>query len=81
MVLRYNRPGRSGGGSSRLAVFDFGGGTCDVAVLDKQADQTFAVIASDGIDGLGGQDLDARIQAWVRRELAVRDPVLARGDQ
>ena len=61
---------------SRLVVFDFGAGTCDVAVLDKQPDQTFAVIASDGLDGLGGQDLDARIQAWVRRQLAVADPVL-----
>ena len=61
---------------SRLVVFDFGAGTCDVAVLDKQADQTFAVIASDGLDGLGGQDLDARIQAWVRRQLAISDPVL-----
>lgn len=62
---------------SRLVVFDFGAGTCDVAVLDKQPDQTFAVIAADGLDGLGGQDLDARIQAWVRRQLAVSDPVLA----
>jgi hypothetical protein len=61
---------------SRLVVFDFGAGTCDVAVLDKQPDQTFAVIASDGLDGLGGHDLDARIQAWVRRQLAVADPVL-----
>jgi hypothetical protein len=61
---------------SRLVVFDFGAGTCDVAVLDKQPDNTFAVIASDGLDGLGGQDLDARIQAWVRRQLALSDPVL-----
>lgn len=61
---------------SRLVVFDFGAGTCDVAVLDKQPDGSFAVIASDGLDGLGGQDLDARIQAWVRRQLAVTDPVL-----
>jgi Hsp70 protein len=61
---------------SRLVVFDFGAGTCDVAVLDKEPDGTFAVVASDGLDGLGGQDLDARIQAWVRRQLAVADPVL-----
>jgi hypothetical protein len=61
---------------ARLVVFDFGAGTCDVAVLDKQSDQSFAVIASDGLDGLGGHDLDARIQAWVRRQLSVSDPVL-----
>jgi actin-like ATPase involved in cell morphogenesis len=61
---------------ARLVVFDFGAGTCDVAVLERQPDHSFAVIASDGIDGLGGHDLDARIQAWVRRQLAVSDPVL-----
>jgi molecular chaperone DnaK (HSP70) len=61
---------------ARLVVFDFGAGTCDVAVLERQPDHSFAVIASDGLDGLGGHDLDARIQAWVRRQLAVSDPVL-----
>jgi PknH-like extracellular domain/Hsp70 protein len=61
---------------ARLVVFDFGAGTCDVAVLERQPDHSFAVIASDGLDGLGGHDLDARIQAWVRRQLAASDPVL-----
>ena len=61
---------------SRLVVFDFGAGTCDVAVLDKQSEHSFAVIAADGLDGLGGQDLDARIQAWVHRQVAISDPVL-----
>ncbi|MBV9722249.1 MAG: Hsp70 family protein, partial [Mycobacterium sp.] len=61
---------------ARLVVFDFGAGTCDVAVLDKQSEHSFAVIASDGLDGLGGQDLDARIEAWVRRQVAISDPVL-----
>ena len=62
---------------ARLAVFDFGAGTCDVAVLDKQADGSVAVIAADGVEGLGGQDLDARIHTWVARQLAVTDPTLA----
>lgn len=62
---------------ARLAVFDFGAGTCDVAVLDKQHDQTFRVIASDGIEGLGGHDLDARIHSWVRAKLTDIDPQLA----
>jgi actin-like ATPase involved in cell morphogenesis len=61
---------------ARLVVFDFGAGTCDVAVLERQPDHSFAVIASDGLDGLGGHDLDARIQAWVRRQLSDSDPVL-----
>ena len=62
---------------ARLAVFDFGAGTCDVAVLDKQADGSVAVIAADGVEGLGGQDLDARIHTWVARQLALTDPTLA----
>lgn len=61
----------------RLAVFDFGAGTCDVAVLDKQPDQTFSVVASAGVEGLGGHDLDARIHSWVRAKLADIDPQLA----
>jgi molecular chaperone DnaK (HSP70) len=64
------------GVGSRLVVFDFGAGTCDVAVLDAQPDHSFAVVAADGVDGLGGQDLDARIHGWVRAQLALTDPVL-----
>lgn len=58
----------------RLAVFDFGAGTCDVAVLDRQPDNSFTVVASEGVEGLGGQDLDARVHAWVRRRLALEVP-------
>jgi len=58
----------------RLAVFDFGAGTCDVAVLDRQSDNSFTVVASEGVEGLGGQDLDARVHAWVRRQLALEVP-------
>lgn len=61
---------------TRLVVFDFGAGSCDVAVLDKQPDNTFAVVACDGLDDLGGQDMDARIYAWVRRQLEVSNPAL-----
>jgi PknH-like extracellular domain/Hsp70 protein len=61
---------------ARLVVFDFGAGTCDVAVLERQPDGGFAVLASDGLDGLGGHDLDARIHSWVRKQLAQRNPVL-----
>lgn len=62
---------------ARVAVCDFGAGTVDVAVLDKQPDGGFAVVAADGVDGLGGRDLDARIHGWVRRQLAADDPMLA----
>lgn len=60
----------------RLAVFDFGAGTCDVAVLEKLRDGTFSVVVAEGVDGLGGRDLDARLWGWVRRELALSHPQL-----
>ncbi|MFF5180105.1 Hsp70 family protein [Micromonospora sp. NPDC000316] len=52
-----------------IAVFDFGGGTLDVAVLrnegaDPWGDSGFSVIADGGLPDLGGLDLDA---ALVRR--------------
>ncbi|SCF12367.1 Hsp70 family protein [Micromonospora chokoriensis] len=52
-----------------IAVFDFGGGTLDVAVLrnegaDPWGDSGFRVVADGGLPDLGGLDLDA---ALVRR--------------
>lgn len=51
---------------SAIAVFDFGGGTLDIAVVRNEgADQngraSFAVIGSGGVAELGGLDLDAAL--------------------
>ncbi|MGH3921952.1 MAG: Hsp70 family protein, partial [Pseudonocardiaceae bacterium] len=40
-----------------FAILDFGGGTLDVAVLVRDR-STFRVLASDGADPLGGEDID-----------------------
>lgn len=40
-----------------LAVFDFGGGTFDVTIVEKQ-DLAFHVLSSEGDVNLGGDDLD-----------------------
>src|SRR5689334_21973439 len=45
---------------SSLAVFDFGGGTLDVAVV-RNENGRFAVLGSGGIEDLGGLDIDAAI--------------------
>lgn len=61
----------------RIVVVDIGAGMCGVAVLDRQQDGAFTVVAADGFDGIGGLDLDARIRAWVIQQLQGRRPALA----
>ncbi|MGW4943887.1 Hsp70 family protein [Actinoplanes sp. NPDC004185] len=64
---------------SALAVFDFGGGTLDIAVVRNEGVTPeglprFAVAASGGIDDLGGLDLDAALVEHLGAELSVSEP-------
>ena len=59
-----------------IAVFDFGGGTLDVAVLTAGPAGAFEVIAARGDNSLGGKNLDALIRRWIDTELADRNPEL-----
>lgn len=52
-----------------FAVFDFGGGTCDVAVLRRTDDTDYEVLAHRGDPALGGRRLDAAVVEWVRHRL------------
>ncbi|MGO4205171.1 Hsp70 family protein [Rhodococcus sp. TAF43] len=61
---------------SKIAVFDFGGGTLDIAVLEANEAGTFDVVAARGDNGLGGKNLDAYLRRWVDQQLDVRDPDL-----
>src|SRR6201986_5034859 len=45
---------------SRIAVYDLGGGTFDLSVLELQ-DGVFQVLATNGNTRLGGDDLDKRL--------------------
>lgn len=60
----------------RIAVFDFGGGTLDTAVLEAQADGSFSVIAARGENTLGGKSFDAMVRRWVDLQLEEDDPEL-----
>ncbi|MFF5295517.1 Hsp70 family protein [Paractinoplanes globisporus] len=73
-VLR--RPVSSG---ASLAVFDFGGGTLDVAVVRNDGPgpggrPQFSVTASGGADDLGGLDLDAALVDHLGKSLAGSEP-------
>ncbi|UZF48259.1 Hsp70 family protein [Rhodococcus rhodochrous] len=60
--------------NSTIAVFDFGAGTLDVAVLRATTEQTFEVIAARGDNGLGGKNFDGLIRRWIDSRLADEDP-------
>jgi molecular chaperone DnaK len=48
-----------------VAVYDFGGGTFDISILEIGAHGVFKVIATAGDTFLGGEDVDARIIDWL----------------
>jgi molecular chaperone DnaK len=48
-----------------IAVYDFGGGTFDISILEIGSSGVFKVIATAGDTFLGGEDVDARIIDWL----------------
>ena len=55
------------GVDQKIVVFDFGGGTHDVSVLEL-GDGVFEVLATDGDTHLGGDDVDQKIIDWLADE-------------
>ncbi len=50
--------------NEKIAVFDFGGGTFDVSVLEV-GDDVIEVKSTDGDSHLGGKDVDQKIMNWL----------------
>ena len=48
-----------------VAVYDLGGGTFDISILEIGAHGVFKVISTTGDTFLGGEDFDARIIDWI----------------
>ena len=55
------------GKDMKIVVFDFGGGTHDVSILEL-GDGVFEVLATDGDTHLGGDDVDEKIINWLADE-------------
>ena len=55
------------GKDQKIVVFDFGGGTHDVSILEL-GDGVFEVLATDGDTHLGGDDVDEKIIDWLADE-------------
>jgi len=53
----------------RVAVYDLGGGTFDMSILELR-EGVFEVLATHGDTQLGGDDIDARVEAWLMERLA-----------
>jgi molecular chaperone DnaK len=51
----------------KIAVYDFGGGTFDISVLEVGADLV-EVKSTDGDAHMGGEDIDREIVAWIANE-------------
>lgn len=63
----------------KIIVFDFGGGTHDVSVLEL-GDGVFEVLATDGDTHLGGDDVDERIINWLAEEFKAEEDIDLRED-
>ena len=56
----------------KIVVFDFGGGTHDVSILEL-GDGVFEVLATDGDTHLGGDDVDQKIIDWLSAEFKAEE--------
>lgn len=63
----------------KIIVFDFGGGTHDVSVLEL-GDGVFEVLSTDGDTHLGGDDVDDKIINWLADEFKSDEGIDLRKD-
>jgi molecular chaperone DnaK len=63
----------------KIAVFDFGGGTFDISVLDVGGD-VIEVKSTDGDAHLGGKDIDQKIINWLADEFKRESGIDVRSD-
>ena len=63
----------------KIVVFDFGGGTHDVSILEL-GDGVFEVLSTDGDTHLGGDDVDQKIIDWLAEEFKKEEGIDLRED-
>src|SRR5919199_1010380 len=72
--------GLGGGESERIAVYDLGGGTFDISILEIN-DGVYEVLATSGNTFLGGEDFDERIINWMVRQFSDETGIDLRNDR
>jgi molecular chaperone DnaK len=66
--------------NERIAVFDLGGGTFDISILDV-GDGVFQVLSTNGDTHLGGDDFDQVLIDWIAEEFKKENGIDLRKDQ
>jgi molecular chaperone DnaK len=68
------------GGEYKILVFDLGGGTLDVTIMEF-GEGTFTVLATSGDTQLGGTDMDNVIYEWIAAEFQKLEGLDIRSDK
>ncbi len=65
--------------NEKIAVFDFGGGTFDISILEV-GDDVVEVKSTDGDSHLGGRDIDQKVLNWIADEFKKESGIDVRSD-
>ncbi len=65
----------------KVMIYDLGGGTFDVSILEISDDGVFEVLATAGNNKLGGDDFDERIINWIAEEFKRENNIDLRNDK
>ena len=71
--------GLNTGAAQKVMVYDLGGGTFDVSIIEI-GESVIEVLATSGDNHLGGDDFDERIVGWIAEEARKTNGVDLRGD-
>ncbi|MFO1374247.1 MAG: molecular chaperone DnaK [Agitococcus sp.] len=70
-------------GDRKIAVYDLGGGTFDISIIDiadVDGEQSFEVLATNGDTFLGGEDFDLRLIDYLADEFKKEQSINLKGD-
>lgn len=68
----------------KVAVYDFGGGTFDITILDIgviDGESSFEVLSTNGDTHLGGDDIDRVIMDWITEEFTKEEGIDLHNDK
>jgi len=67
----------------KIAVYDFGGGTFDITIIEigeTDGEASFEVLSTNGDTHLGGDDIDLKVMDWIVEEFKTKEGVDLKGD-